>query len=504
LPELDGRVALQEGRPIADAELMAREPVDGDEAELGPRWSSALRRGQALARRGLADAAIDAYGEAEVLLDRMVQTVGVDQGRELLLAGKQRSARALVDLLVDRGRPEEALCAARLARLRGLRALDRAARLTALGPDVRARWDQAIADYQRNRQRAAELQRDAWRHVGAGAEHNRRLQQDAAESAARALDRAYAALGDHATPRCLDLPPPAPGELVLFIFAGETDWIAFAADTTGVAAARLPAPQSRDLAATSRALLDPFADRLAAAARLRVLTSGIPWDIPVHALPWQGDIVLSAWPVSYALDLPGPRAPTAAGHEALVIADPTGNLAHARDEARSVAATLGAQGWHVARLEQREATGAAVLAALAGADLLHYAGHGSRDGLSGWGSVLALADDDTLAIHDVLALSRVPQTVVLSGCETAASDAAALAGGMNLARAFLIAGATAVIAADEVIDDALAAELSTRLHDGLAPGAVVDAPARLRHALLELRRARPGSQEWAKFRALVP
>ena len=504
LPELDGRVALQEGRPIADAELMAREPPDGGDAELGARWSSALRRGQALARRGLLAAAVDAYTEAESLLGRMVQTVGLDQGRELLLAGKQRSARALVDLLVDRDQPEAALCAARLARLRGLRALDRAARLTALGPDGRARWDQAIAEYQRSRQRAAKLQRDAWGHVGAGAEHHRQLRQTAEDSATRALDQAYAALGDHAAPRCVDLPAPGPGELLLFIFATDIDWIAFAVDTTGVTATRLPALDSRDLAAASRALLDPLAERLAAATQLRVSTSGFAWDIPVHALPWRGDIVLSALPVSYALDLPGPRASATAGREALVIADPTGNLAHAREEARAVASTLGAQGWHVARLEQREATGVAVSAALARADLLHYAGHGRRDGLSGWGSVLALADDDTLAIHDVLALSRVPGTVVLSGCETAASDVAALAGGMNLARAFLIAGSTAVIAAGDVIDDDFAADLSARLHEGLAPGEVVDAPARLRHALLELRRTRPGSQEWAKFRALVP
>lgn len=501
LRELEGRAALQEGRTMPDAELMAREP---DDAELGLSWSAAVRRGQALQRLGLPGAALDAYREAEALLDRMAWTIDFDQGRELLLAGKQRSARLLVDLLLDHGRPDAALCAARLARLRSLRELDQRARLETLAPEARARWDRALAAYHQQREQVARLQREAWRHVGAGELHHRNLQQAASEAATRALDEAYAELGRRAATSCDDLPAPAPDELLLLLFAGEADTIAFARDTAGVAAVRLPSLDPRDLAATSRALLQPFAARLAAAGRLRVLASGGALDVPVHALPWADDVVLSTWPVSYALDLPGPRAPAAMRATALVIADPSGDLAHARDEARAVASALVTQGWQVTRLEQREATGAAVSAALADVGLLHYAGHGRRDGLSGWGSVLALADDGTLAVHDVLALPRAPQLVVLSGCETAASDPTALAGGMNLARAFLLAGSSAVIAAGEVIDDALAAEVSAKLHDALTPGTTVDAPARLRDALLALRRAHPRSQEWAKYRALVP
>jgi CHAT domain-containing protein len=145
-----------------------------------------------------------------------------------------------------------------------------------------------------------------------------------------------------------------------------------------------------------------------------------------------------------------------------------------------------------------------VRAALPSAALLHYAGHGRREGVSGWGSVLALAGDVSFGIGDVLALPSAPATVVLSGCETGASDPHALAGGMNLARAFLLAGTDAVIAASDVIDDAVAAEVSANLYHDLDPTARFDAPARLRQALLKLRSGRDTAGEWAKFRAFVP
>ncbi|MDC0721630.1 CHAT domain-containing protein [Nannocystis bainbridge] len=499
LRELEGRADQLEGRPLADAELLARDPT---ELEPGLRWSAAVRRGQALARAGLPTAALAVYAGAEALLDDMLRAIDLDEGRELFLAGKLRSSRLLVDLLVDLGRPDEALCAARLARLRSLRALDRAARLESLGLAARERWDAAIAEHQRRRERHGQLERDAWRFVGpAGERHDQRreLERDAA---ARALDAAYAALGDTAPPpRCADLRPPGPDELLLLVVPGDDGWLAFASDRDGVAVVRLPEFDPRHPAAGDL-LLRPFADRLARAARLRVIP--VSSDIQLHALTVAGEVVAARWPVAYSLDLP-PRPPPAAGsREALVVADATGNLAHARDEARAVAAALARGGFHVTHLEHGQATTAAVTRGLGTAALLHYAGHGKREGVSGWDSALALAEDASFGVGDVLALPRVPATVVLSGCETGASDPFALAGGMNLARAFLLVGADAVIAASDVIDDALAAEVSADLYRSLDPDAPFDAPARLREVLLELRRAHPATDEWKKFRAFVP
>ncbi|MCY1056509.1 CHAT domain-containing protein [Nannocystis sp. SCPEA4] len=499
LRELEGHAALLEGRPIGDAELLAREPA---ELEAGLRWSAAVRRGQALARVGLTAAALAVYAEAEALLDDMLRAIDLDEGRELFLAGKLRSSRLLVDLLVDLGRVDEALCAARLARLRSLRALDRAARLESLDPAARERWDAAIAEHQRRRERHGELEREAWRFVGVAGERHRERRQAEHDAAAQALDAAYAALGDTAAPpRCADLRPPAPGELLLLVVPGDDGWLAFASDSDGVAAARLPSFDPRDPAA-GESLLRPFAGRLAEAQRLRVIP--VSSDIQVHALTWTGEVVQARWPVAYSLDLPARPPAAIVGSEALVVADATGNLAHARDEARAVAAALARDGFRVTHLEHGQATPAAVVRGLQTAALLHYAGHGKREGVSGWDSALALAEDASFGVGDVLALARVPATVVLSGCETGASDPFALAGGMNLARAFLLVGADAVIAASDVIDDAIAAEVSANLYRDLDPAAPFDAPARLRQVLLELRSAHAGSDEWTKFRAFVP
>ena len=68
-----------------------------------------------------------------------------------------------------------------------------------------------------------------------------------------------------------------------------------------------------------------------------------------------------------------------------------------------------------------EASPAAVRRAIEQAALLHYAGHGDFAGETGWESALRLADDGQLTLPDILALDRVPSTVVLSGCETGRS-----------------------------------------------------------------------------------
>ncbi len=136
--------------------------------------------------------------------------------------------------------------------------------------------------------------------------------------------------------------------------------------------------------------------------------------------------------------------------------------------------------------------------------LLHYAGHGRNLGLGGWDSVLVLADDSTLGVGDILALPRVPAAVVLSGCETGASDAHALAGGMNLGRAFLLAGTRTVIAASGALDDEIAALVGAELYREWRPDRPFDGPGALRRALLRVRAARPGHTGWQQLHALSP
>lgn len=113
------------------------------------------------------------------------------------------------------------------------------------------------------------------------------------------------------------------------------------------------------------------------------------------------------------------------------------------------------------------------------------------------GDALALVGERSLAAGDLLSATP-PAVAVLSGCETGLPDPRAHAGGMSLAQALLLAGASAVIATDATVDDGLAAALTpariAALADGVDPG----------EALRQAQRAQIGRGDWARFRALVP
>jgi CHAT domain-containing protein len=113
-------------------------------------------------------------------------------------------------------------------------------------------------------------------------------------------------------------------------------------------------------------------------------------------------------------------------------------------------------------------------------------------------SALLLADGGRFELGDVLALPRVPDTVVLLGCRTGQAKALPVAG-LGLAQAFLLKGSSRVIASTRPLDDALAAGLSSRLYG--APGQ--DVVNSLRRAQLAMRSDHPAA-DWAGLRILVP
>ena len=85
-----------------------------------------------------------------------------------------------------------------------------------------------------------------------------------------------------------------------------------------------------------------------------------------------------------------------------------------------------------------------------------------------------------------LSLQRRP-LVILAACGTFRGDTAHVAGAATLARAFLLAGARAVIGTLWEIDDDVAAALFLRLHEHLRTGA---SPARaLRAAQVDMLRS---------------
>ncbi|MCB9547044.1 MAG: CHAT domain-containing protein [Myxococcales bacterium] len=260
------------------------------------------------------------------------------------------------------------------------------------------------------------------------------------------LDAAVARLGRPAAAEGA-LRGPEPGEIILLWTALPGDrWLVFAQDAAGTTAAEV----------TPGAWTAPVRARIQAAERVRVLAAG-----PIA----EARLDLAGRPAVHALDLP-PRAARPLGPMTMLVADPTGDLPGARQEAERVAPLLEAAGRPATRIAGAAVTRAALADALGVADHLHYAGHGRYAGFEGWDSALPV-HDGALEVGDLLLLPRVPAAVVLSGCETgrARGDAAV---GLGLAHAFLVRGADAVVAPIGPVDDTIAADFAVALYRALA------------------------------------
>jgi tetratricopeptide (TPR) repeat protein len=505
--DLEGRIALADRRPG-----VARERFD----ELGKlaaetgsphgRLRAAIGQARSLRALGDATAAVAMLQRAETALDEQSLLVPVHEGRETFLAARRSLVSLHVELLLDAERTAEALAVARHARSRVLRQLAHGDSLANLPAPARARRAELLTSYARRRSALEERAAADWKLPADRRAYERAARQAEAESVQNLLDAAFAELGRAALRPGGVLPPPGEGELLLVYHPLDgRHWVGFAADRRATTVQRFelppgPLPPADELA---RRLLAPFGDRIAAAKRLRVVTSGELAGIDFQTLPLRGEPLLAHAPVVYGLDLPAePRGGSVGGHRALLVADPRGDLPGARDEGRMVEQALATapQRWRVEALTAESAGVAAVRQGLVDADLLHYAGHGSYSGLGGWDSSLLLADATRLTLGDLLALPRVPSWVVLAGCDTGRSEASSVAS-LGLAHAFLLAGARAVVASTRATYDREMPRFFTDLYrewDGSQDLAVA-----LQRAQLDWRR-RDAAADWASFRLFVP
>lgn len=508
-PRLEGQIALAEGKPGAALEWFEQVEELGARLLLyEARFAGTLGRAQALDALGRVEPARAAYAEAEQRLDDWSRLVPLGEGRDTFLARNEQSARLRVDFLLRQpgaGMAEKAAAAARRSRSRLLRALGWVDRVGSLPAEERARWEASLEAYRREREALDAATASDWRlsksQLAPTLAERARKQEQLRAMLEQALSgpggRPGAATGP-ARPRA-----PAEGELLLVVHPVKDGWAGFAIEPRGVRARRLgaldpdaPAPQ------LATALLGPFDEEIARARRLRFAAYGALDRLDVHALPWRGRPLLAHAPLVYAADLSPREARPAdeASALAVVVGDPRGDLPAARGEAETVAAALAGAGLRVEKLERAAATHAAVRDALERPEtrLFHYAGHGVFEGRDGWESGLPLARGGWLTIGDITALLRVPEQVVLSGCETARTAETARAAGLGLAQAFLVAGADQVVAATRKVDDRLAARILARLYEDDAGGDLADA---LRRAQLAEIEANPAS-DWASFRVL--
>ncbi|HEX7181077.1 MAG TPA: CHAT domain-containing protein [Thermoanaerobaculia bacterium] len=217
----------------------------------------------------------------------------------------------------------------------------------------------------------------------------------------------------------------------------------------------------------------------------------------LHALPFAAltPDVGKTWLVErYALSvlpsasvLPFMRAKrNRGGGRMLALGDPDGSLPAAAAEARAVAALYGSQA-----LVGREASAAALRAAARPIDPLHIAAHAVFDPARPLFSRIRLADGD-LAVHDIFGLDlRGTHLVVLSGCETGVGPATDVGELESLSRAFLYAGAPAVLATLWRVDDLASRALMEAFYRRLRAG--TPAAEALRQAQLEILRS---GKEW--------
>ncbi len=408
---------------------------------------------------------------------------------------QQAAARRYASLLLRLNQPHAAVQVLQRQARRRVLGVSRAARVAALPAAQRQRWNGAVLRYVRLRTIGDQLDGRQWGEAPETSVETARQLRGNRAAIREALDLALSHLGTEAQmPQGL---PKMPADEVLLGYDRVADgWLGFAWGRGTLRTVRLaPGASNRPLEGLSRWLLAPFRRELQAYSRVRIAARSGLEQVDFHALPFDGVPLIQTHTVTYTFDAPRDVRPVRKAHRALVVADPDGNLPGARDEARLVVRRLRQLDLDTFFLVGSEVERARILGRM-DVGLLHWAGHarqleGRSDALAA--SVLPLAAGAYLTAGDVLALPRVPDRVVLSGCETSPTDTTHL----GVAQAFVLAGASAVIATSRAVRDdearAIGAALYASGQDDLGPA--------LRSAQLALR-AEP--IDWAAFRTIVP
>lgn len=120
-------------------------------------------------------------------------------------------------------------------------------------------------------------------------------------------------------------------------------------------------------------------------------------------------------------------------------------------------------------LSGEAATVGAALAALDGARLAHVAAHGRFRADSPLFSALEMADGP-LTVHDLERLKVAPHRIVLSACESGVLAPVGADELLGLVAALFALGTAGLVCSVAEVNDAVTAELMTRLHDRVAEG----------------------------------
>lgn len=405
--------------------------------------------------RGQPELALAAYAAADRARDELLLPLRLGSARERAAADWDLGVARTLKLLLDAGRTSEALCTVRAARRRSLRAAEQ---IVDMPP---ARFTALRKRFLELRQASAHQRSDD--HLRSTSTRRERM------ALRRELDDHARSLLDDLSPdrerrACAALRSPEAGELHLFYYPIGDDLWMFARDDRKLRAHRVAFPRTSDPETVADALLGPFDDLLERAGQVRVYAAGPAAELDVHALPWHGSPLLTSVPVAYAVDPARPTTSSPGVAATLVVANPDHGLRRADAEAGAVLAAWRRLGLTPQRLDG-DTGRQEVLDRLANSLVFHFVGHAGRadhvePAPDPWNTELHLGDRSSISVDDVLvALPAAPAVVLLSACETGLVDAHAPGGGLSLASALVLRGASVVIASTRRVDDGESSEL---------------------------------------------
>lgn len=244
------------------------------------------------------------------------------------------------------------------------------------------------------------------------------------------------------------------------------------------------APLAAALQGCQRVLVVPHAEL--AALPFAALHDGSIWTGQVLQVAMAPSARVALHGLGRAANCRPPAAP-----QALVLGEST-RLPQAGAEARHVASLYAAS----TCLIDEAATLPALRAAAPAADIIHLACHAQFRSDNPMFSALHLRDG-ALTAEWLQGLALRPAVVVLSACETGLSDGRHGDEMVGLVRAFLVAGATRVLATLWPVDDAVTEQFMASFHGALAAGQ--PCAKALQRAQAQVAQRHPHPFYWAGF-----
>ncbi|MCA9555461.1 MAG: CHAT domain-containing protein [Myxococcales bacterium] len=395
--------------------------------------------------------------------------------------------RIAVDHLAGSGHAEDAFRAAHqaLQRLSFAGASPIGRRLT---PEDRTTRETLLKQYHAHRALAARKRAELWAAPADTAQSLGREVDEEERKAAEALEGAL----EYTEPRTGEQPRPPVGGIQVLLQPGLDRWWAITRDAEHTEAVSVPT-STKTVNVIATDLLAALPTDLRRYQEVQLVPVGAMRNVAVHALTYRGSPLGLSVPTTYA----APRQPTpirAKSNVVLLLGDDRPNLSSSR-EIQEVALLLGQNGILTERPLLANLTPNTLASLLSRAQKLHFAGHAERSETA-LRTGLRLRDDLWLTVADVLASTHVPETVVLSGCDTSRhrlEDAS-----WSMTDAFLIAGAHEVVGTDRAVGGELARIVMRHFYESSG-----SATSRLFDATRAVARAVPDA-DWAAFRITVP